>query len=236
MSAYSLVVFDMAGTTVRDRNEVKQSFVQAADSTGLAYTQAQYQALRGFSKREVFVRLWTSQLGADAPSLTAKIDRSFAAFRQTLEDHYRTAPVEPTDGCLECFALLKRKGIAIGLTTGFYREVADIVLGRLGWDKGLDARRAGSTDTIIQASLTSNEVENGRPAPDMIRRIMELTGIDDPQKVIKIGDTPIDLEEGRNAGCGLSLAVTNGSHCREQLESCPNDGLLDSLHDLKRYL
>ena len=70
----------------------------------------------------------------------------------------------------------------------------------------------------------------------MIRRIMAATGIEDPRSVIKIGDTPVDLEEGRNAGCGLALAVTNGSNTIEQLQGCSNDGLLSSLLELKECL
>ena len=236
MTSFRLAVFDMAGTTVTDRNEVRECFIQAAHNTGLQYTLEQYQPLRGLSKREVFVRLWTDQLGNQSVDLASRIETSFAEFRRVLEDYYRTAPVAPTEGCLECFEWLRRQGIAIGLTTGFYREVANIILSRLDWDKGLDSRYAGTPDTIIQASVTSDEVTNGRPAPDMIRRVMELTGVDAPHSVVKIGDTPVDLEEGRNAGCGLTLAVTNGSHSVKQLQGCSNDGLLGSLHELKQYL
>ncbi len=236
MTSYRLAVFDMAGTTVRDRNEVRECYIQAARNTGLQFTSEQYQPLRGLSKREVFVRLWTDQLGNQSAVLASEIVRSFAEFQRILEEYYRTVPIVPTEGCLECFEWLRRQEIAIGLTTGFYREVTDIILARLGWDKGLDSQYAGTPDTIIQASVTSDEVANGRPAPDMIRRVMELTGVDNPRHVIKIGDTPVDLEEGRNAGCGLTLVVTNGSHTVKQLQECPNDGLLGSLQELKQYL
>ena len=42
----------------------------------------------------------------------------------------------------------------------------------------------------------------------MIRRLMEQFGIDDPQRVAKVGDTPVDLQEGQSAGCGLVVGVT----------------------------
>ena len=74
------------------------------------------------------------------------------------------------------------------------------------------------------------------PLADMIRRVMELTGVDAPHSVVKIGDTPVDLKEGRNAGCGLTFAATNGSHTIKQLPGCSNDGLLGSLQELKQYL
>lgn len=61
-------------------------------------------------------------------------------------------------------------------------------------------------------------------------------GIDDPKQVVKVGDTPVDLKEGRNAGCALSLAVTNGTHAKVELEVLDNDGLLQSLHELPGML
>jgi phosphoglycolate phosphatase-like HAD superfamily hydrolase len=54
--------------------------------------------------------------------------------------------------------------------------------------------------------------------------------------VIHIGDTPVDLAAGINANCLLSLAVTNGTHTREQLQQYPNDGLLDSLLELPKII
>jgi phosphonatase-like hydrolase len=235
MPQFQLVVFDMAGTTVRDRGEVETSFLQAARRTGLTTTAEQLQPLRGLSKREVFRRLWAAELSADSPELTPRIEASYAEFRCLLEGHYQTEPVEPTAGCRECFDWLRSEGIAIGLTTGFYRKVTDIILARLGWDAGLDERHVGTPQTLVQCSVTSDEVPQGRPAPDMIRRTMELLGVTSAREVVNIGDTPPDLLSGRNAGC-LTLAVTNGSHTADQLRLHPHDGLLNSLHELKGFL
>ena len=70
----------------------------------------------------------------------------------------------------------------------------------------------------------------------MIRRAMDLLGIQDSRKVIKVGDTPSDLLAGRNGGCGLTLGVTNGSHPEEELARCDHDELLSSLKELKPFL
>ena len=37
--------------------------------------------------------------------------------------------------------------------------------------------------------------------------------------VVKIGDTPADMEQGLAAGCGLVVGVTYGTHTREQLDA-----------------
>ncbi|MCZ6673282.1 MAG: HAD hydrolase-like protein [Verrucomicrobia bacterium] len=236
MSQFQLVVFDMAGTTVADQGEVKGIFLQAARNTGLPMTPEQLQPLRGLSKRVVFRQLWGHELGPDVADLSARVESSYAEFRRLLENHYETQTLDPTEGCLECFDWLRSEGIAIGLTTGFYRKVTDIILSRLGWNQGLDERHVGTSKTLIQASVTSDEVAEGRPAPHMIQRTMEMLGVQNAQQVVKIGDTPPDFQAGRNAGCGMTLAVTNGSHTAEQLQEQPHDELLSSLSELKDCL
>ena len=238
MAPLKLMVLDMAGTTVRDQHEVEACFAQAAVATGLRATPERILAVQGHAKYFVFETLWREQLGAAASSerLTAHVDHSYQVFRTVLEAHYRTQAVVPTQGCLELFAYLKNKGIRIALTTGFYREVTDLILHRLGWDVGLDGQRQGNAHSIIDLSIASDEVAVGRPAPLMIQKAMQTFGIIDPQQVYNVGDTPSDLESGRRAGCSHSLGVTNGTHSRQQLAQCPNDGLFASLTDLTDHL
>jgi phosphonatase-like hydrolase len=236
LSNYRLVVFDMAGTTVRDDGAVEAAFLAAADSTGLSVDRQAIHARRGLSKRRVFRELWGLHGAVDDADVARLADASHAAFRAALAATFEKQPVAATEGCVDCFAQLRAAGIAIALTTGFHRAVTDTILARLGWDEGLDHRRMGPPDTAIQASVCSEDVPQGRPAPDMIHRAMRLLAVDDPCYVAKVGDTPADLEAGRNAGCGMTLGVTNGSHTEDQLARHPSDGLLPSLSDLPAAL
>ena len=233
-----LIVFDMAGTTVQDHDEVLDCFEKGCRADGIHAERKRLNALMGVSKLEVFQLLWREQLGAVASeeAIQEKAGHTFEVFRTILENHYRTAPVLPIDGVEEIFAWCRNRGIHVALNTGFYREVANIILQRLGWDKGLNEQYVGGPDSIIDLSMTSDEVPQGRPAPFMIQRAMQIFGITDPQRVIKIGDTPVDLQEGRRANCRLSLAVTNGTHSREELGAYDNDGLLNNLQELLAYI
>ncbi|NJO41576.1 MAG: HAD hydrolase-like protein [Cyanobacteria bacterium CRU_2_1] len=238
MANVQLIVFDMAGTTVKDENEVQDCFFVAAESTGLKTENDRITAMMGWSKKLVFQTLWDEQIGKDHPDYLAKVETSYAKFADVLENHYRTRSVQPTEGCLELFAWLKSHGIQIGLNTGFYREVTDIILSRLAWNEGLDSDYVGSGNTVIQVSVTPSEIYNneGRPAPYMIQKAMYKLGVKDPLTVIVVGDTPSDLAAGINAHSLLSLGVTNGTHTREQLEPYPNHGLLNSLIELKEII
>ncbi|WP_020605473.1 HAD family hydrolase [Spirosoma spitsbergense] len=232
----SLVVFDMAGTTVTDHHEVERCFAEAAAQTGLSVTAGRILAMQGLAKRYVFETLWKEQLGDEHTDIQAKIDGSYDAFRHILEQHYKTQGATPTEGCLETFAWLHERGIAIALTTGFYRVVTDIILEKLGWLTGLSEQRVGTADSLIQVSIASDEVERGRPYPNMIERAMQLTGVENPKAVVNIGDTPSDLLSGRAAGVFLNLGLVNGTHTREQLEGYPHDKLLGSLAELPALL
>lgn len=232
-----LVVFDMAGTTVTDQNEVESCFIQAAGHTGLPYSREAIISMMGWSKKRVFEVLWAkAEPKLSAAGLNGLVDRSYLEFKRILENHYRHAVVTPTEHCLAVFHELRSRGINIALTTGFYREVTNIILNRLGWDRGLNSYYLGNGDSVIQVSVASDEVAEGRPAPDMILKCMEMLNVDNPRNVINIGDTPSDLESGKRAGCLYSLGICNGTHTREQLSAVPNDGLLQDLSELVNYL
>ena len=230
-----MIVFDMAGTTVKDNREVENCFLEAVNQTGLTTTHDEINSMMGWSKLAVFEKLWKKELPkAYEHDLAKRIDYSYSVFKKILESHYLNSEIFPTEGSVEIFKYIKEQNIKIALTTGFYRKVTDIILHKLGWDEGLNAVHTGSQ--LINASISSDEVTAGRPAPYMIFRAMELCNITDVRKIIKIGDTPSDLAEGKNAGCKCSFGITNGTHSKSELEIYENDGLMENLFQFKTHL
>ena len=107
--------------------------------------------------------------------------------------------------------MLRTAGIRVGLDTGFNRAIANAIIDRLGWQ----------SDGLLDATVTSDEVREGRPSPDMIYRLMELTGVQDVKAVCKVGDTPSDLQQGALARCRWVVGVTSGSHSRDNSRRTP---------------
>jgi len=229
-----LVVLDMAGTTVLDQHEVEFCFKQAALKNNLIASDARILALQGYAKLLVFRMLWEEQLGTAHAEIEEKAQQSYQDFTEILENHYKSNPIYPTEGCIELFNYLHSKGIVIALTTGFYRKVANIILNKLGWGQSLNGNYMNlHNKSGIHISITPDEVGgNGRPAPDMIEYAMRLAGIEDKSQVINVGDTPVDLLFGKNAAVRLALGVCNGTHTREQLSQHAHDGLIDKIVDL----
>lgn len=71
----------------------------------------------------------------------------------------------------------------------------------------------GVRDCLVDCSVHVACIsgERGRPAPYMIFYAMEKLDIQSVHEVIKIGDTPADMLEGRNAGCRGVVGVLSGS-------------------------
>jgi phosphonatase-like hydrolase len=218
-----LVVLDMAGTTIEDLDSVNRSFREALEVAGLALPAAAINEVMGLPKPDA-IRILLERAGR--LDLAPRRDAIHADFVARMVRFYREDPsVREVAGASECFRRLRRHGIKVALNTGFHRAVADAALARLGW--------TGSP--LIDATAASDEVPRGRPHPDMIRRLQEELGVADARRVAKVGDTPADIEEGLSAGCGLVIAVTGGTHTREQLAR-PGVAILGSVAELPALL
>ena len=110
------------------------------------------------------------------------------------------------------------------MDTGFSRPIADAIIGRLGWSD------------LIDASVASDEVERGRPYPDMIFRAMELTNVADVRNVAKVGDTASDMRQGTEAGCSWVVGVTTGAYSAAALQREPHTHLIEQLPELRSVL
>jgi phosphonatase-like hydrolase len=148
-------------------------------------------------------------------------------FQKEMIKYYEAIPILSALPFAEViFAKLHAENVKVGLNTGFSRAIADTIMDRLGWMKN------GMADFLV----ASNEVPAGRPHPYMIEKMMKKAGIKDTRKVVKVGDTEVDVMEGKNAGCLLSIAVTTGAFTREALIPYAPDHIIDSLSELDAIL
>jgi phosphoglycolate phosphatase-like HAD superfamily hydrolase len=113
--------------------------------------------------------------------------------------------LKPLPAAEKLFAQLREKGIKTGLNTGFTRHITNTILHRLDWKNPSPA----------DAMICSDEVPEERPAPFMIRERMRVFGISDPARVVKVGDTEVDIPDRRNAECGLVVSVTTEAYSRK---------------------
>lgn len=213
-----LVVFDMAGTTVHDENFVAKALCEALSLHGYEVPVDDANKVMGIAK-PVAIGMLLDQHGGNRQNIPA-IHQDFL---RIMIRFYKEMPgIREMDGAAETFRTLRQKGVKVALDTGFSRDITDTILDRLGW-LGND---------VLDATVASDEVPNGRPHADMIFRAMEQTGITDVAMVAKVGDTPVDLQEGANAGCGLVIGVLSGVNGKEELLRYPHSQIIGSVKEV----
>jgi phosphonatase-like hydrolase len=215
MPAVELVVFDMAGTTVVDDGQVPQAFTAALAGHGVAVGAGDIRDVRGASKRQAILDLLPK--GGDREE---KAERVLVSFREHLARLYK-GKVREVPGAAAVFKWLRGRGVHVALNTGFDRDTAKMLLEALGWSTG-----------TVDAIVCGDDVARGRPAPDMIFRCMELTGVAGADSVANVGDTMLDLQAGRNAGVGWNIGVLTGAHERALMSAQPHTHLLGSVAEL----
>jgi phosphoglycolate phosphatase-like HAD superfamily hydrolase len=68
----------------------------------------------------------------------------------------------------------------------------------------LDAR------DIVEGWTTSADVENTKPAPDLVHAALERVGADDDETAVMVGDTPWDIKAAEKAGVPTLAVITGG--------------------------
>jgi len=221
---HRLVVFDIAGTTVTDNDNVAQAFQGAFRAHGVEFSLAEVNPLMGFRKTEAIAELLKARgMSADE----AFVDAVHAAFIDAMIRFYtESEAVGAMAGAEGAFAHLQGMGFRVALNSGFPAVIVEAIVDRFGW-----CRRG-----LVDEHIASDQVERGRPFPFMITELMRRFGISDPRSVVKVGDTPVDIQEGRMAGCGLVVGVTTGSFGRGALASFSPDHVIESLDELKSLI
>jgi phosphonatase-like hydrolase len=218
-----MVVFDMAGTTVWDGdNAVARCVCDAIAAAGVSVELRDVDPVMGMPKPLAIRTILADKRGVEPTD--EEVERIHADFQARSIEHYRTSPnVRAMDDANEVFTALRARGIRVTLDTGFDRAILDTIVTRLGW-----------TD-LIDDSVASDEVEHGRPDPELIHVLMGRAGITDAGVVAKIGDSESDLEQGMNAGCGLVGAVLC-ERTREVLGNFPDAHPVANLTEFLRLV
>ncbi|QEP06663.1 phosphonatase-like hydrolase [Glutamicibacter sp. PAEs-4] len=221
---FELIACDMAGTTIDEHADVYRALENAVREFGVEVREEDLQHWMGAEKKEAIKAL--IELGGGSAS-DEQVQAQFDRFRELLLGYYQENPPVALPGVVEALQHLAASGTKIALTTGFSRDVADIILDGLGWKVG--------PGELLDAVVAGDETAAGRPAPYMIHRAMELTGVRDVATVVAAGDTANDLLAAHHAGVN-GIGVLTGKLGREDLERHPHAAILESVAELPEYL
>lgn len=217
--AIKLVVFDMAGTTVEDKDNVHEALINGFKKNNLNIDRADANSVMGIPKPVAIRTLLTGKF-AMKENVEPMVEKIHQTFVDEMISFYKTDPsVKSKVNAEATFKKLREKGIKVGIDTGFSRDITNTIIERLKWNEG----------DLIDISVTSDEVNKGRPHPDMIQKAMKDLSITQSSEIAKVGDTIFDLQEGNSAGCKYVIGITTGAYTREDLAKEKHTHLIDDL-------
>lgn len=221
-----LVIFDMAGTTVKDDRYVDAVLSEVLVGNNTKLKQTDLDHVMGWPKPVAIKYLLEQGYTGERPIDDVFIDELHDQFVHKMIAFYEQSElVQEIEGATDTFMEIKLHGAKVALDTGFSRPIADVIINRLGWNDGL-----------LDATVTSDEVVNGRPEPDMIFKLMSHLGVNDPKNVVKVGDTQSDILQGKKANCGKVIGVASGTCTKDQLLKYNPDKVISSVKELPSLL
>ncbi len=216
------VVFDWAGTVVDHGSLAPMGvFVEAFAEFGVAISVDEARGPMGMAKRPHIAALmalprvaaaWAKQRG-HAPT-EADIDAVYAVFvPKNRAVAARFSDVIP--GVADVVAALRARGLKIGSTTGYTRDIMAEIL-------PVAAGQGFSPDCLV----CTGDTPDGRPTPFMLWKALTELGVYPPWLSVKVDDTEVGIAEGINAGTwtvGVSVTGNVFGHTLAETQALAPD-------------
>jgi HAD superfamily hydrolase (TIGR01509 family) len=206
------VVFDMDGLMFNTEDVYWHVGSEVLRRRGYQYTPELCHAMMGCTPRSAFQTMieWHA-LGDSWEQLASESEEVFV---QLLDDY-----LAPMPGLLDLLAALEAAGIAKAIATSSQPRLVDAVLSRFGMQPR------------FQFILTSEDVVQGKPDPEIYLKAARRFGLSPPEIVV--------LEDSQNgcraaAAAGAFTVAVPGEHSRAQDFSVAKM-VIDSLEDLRLY-
>lgn len=231
-----MIVFDWAGTTVDYGSSAPSTvFDRVFTQAGIHLTKEEINKPMGMEKKAHIRQLLASPSGSrqwqdryGAPWTEDDVERLYQIFEATLYEVVAQYSV-PIPGVVETVNQLRKQGLKIASTTGYTSQMMEQVLPRA-------AELGYSADCVITPDITGAS----RPTPFMLYECMRRLNVYPPCCVVKVGDTVVDILEGKNAGA-WSIGILTGSNIlgftQEEYESAePQEVSRRKQQATQRYL
>ena len=223
-NSIKMLVCDMAGTTIQENNIVYNNLYKTIKSIEPNIDRIDIQRFYGFNKNEVIKYYVDNKKNIKLSEKKALFNETKHKFNDMLKNDYINNPdiklIHPY--LPSFFNNIRNNDIKITLNTGYNKEIQNILIDKLNL---LDC---------IDDYISSQEVSRGRPYPHMINTLMSRNHVLEPNEVIKIGDTCIDLIEGKNAKCH-TIGVLSGSTQKYQLQRYNPTFILNNIIDIRLF-
>jgi len=201
------VILDWAGTTVdHGCMAPAQVFREIFHLVGVDVTEAEAREPMGQAKKDHIRSMlampriqaqWSQRYGRNPTD--EDVDDLYATFlpmqKEILAKHSDVIP-----GVGAAIRDLRRQGQRVGSTTGYTRELMDVV-----------EPMAEAQGYQPEVTICSDEVASGRPAPWQIYRAAESLGVFPMQRILIVDDSLAGIQAGHHAGCWTAAVSATGN-------------------------
>jgi phosphonoacetaldehyde hydrolase len=208
MSQIVAVIFDWAGTLIDFGSRAPMgAFVETFAEFGVEITVEEARGPMGMAKRPHIAALcalprvraaWATRHGH--PPGEADIDALYRVFvpkNVAVAEAYADA----IPGAAETLATLRARGVKIGSSTGYTREIMDRIL-----------PRAAEQGIVPDSLICTGDTPDGRPSPLMFWRGLVEMNAWPAWRAVKVDDTTVGVAEGINAGAwSIGVAVSGNA-------------------------
>jgi phosphoglycolate phosphatase len=209
MPKFKAVLFDKDGTLVDSIDKYHSAINAALQKFGFEPW-----------SRETFIRrLWGKKFRANIDSILfdvpkEKMEEIYAEYRKNLPLFDGIEKLFPWT--IPTFEMLKAMGLKLAVVTGTDRLIALKILEKFGMLRYLDL-------------VVGGDEAEPKPSPEPILKACKNLGLD-ARGVLYVGDTPVDAEAGKAAGCATAIITT--SHNAVDLSEIGGILIIDDLSEL----
>jgi membrane protein len=189
------ILFDIDGTLVDSNDFHVEAWIEAFAKHGHDPDRA---AIRGQIGKGGDLLVPTLLPGASEEQIEALSDAHGEAFKGKY-----LGRVRPFPHAHHLLARVHEAGLKVALASSASQDELDHYVGLL------------DVEALIDATTTIDDVENSKPAGDIVASVLDKLGID-ARAALFVGDTPYDVEAAGK--CGVpTIAVLSGGFSREAL-------------------
>jgi len=214
LTRIKLIIYDLDGVLIDSEKGILETFKAVLEELKLGYDEEKLRKLIGYSLPDILKKI----LPRNKQHL---IEKASQLYRQK----YIPIAIKETvllEGVVETLSYIKSLNVKQSIATNKSAPEANQILKHLGI---LD---------YFDLLVGFFDVENPKPAPDMINLILEKFQVK-PKDAVLIEDTLVGMTAGKDAGVH-TVAVTTGVDDRETLVTGHPEFMIDNLMELMKLV
>ena len=210
-----LVIFDLDGTVLNTLDDLANAVNYALDRHGFpTHSVDTIRTFIGNGVANLIRRAAPAETGDD------ECARMLAEFKAYYAEHINVL-TKPYPGIPEMLAALRAAGLRIGINSNKY-------------DAALQSLCLSHFPGLYDLAAGESDVTPKKPDPTAALRMMEALGVS-PEETIYVGDSGVDLNTAKNAGCRAAWVSWGFRHPNE-MTGFDISNRFDSVRDLTEYL